>query len=107
VAWIGSIQAFLLLLVGVITGPVYDAGYFRHLIISGAFLIPFGFMMTSLAKTYWQTMLAQALCIGLGNGGKPSLFPHLLLLTRNKPYLCLQSQFFPCILRQEKHLPME
>jgi MFS family permease len=31
-------------------------------------LIPFGFMMTSLAHTYWQTMLAQAFCIGIGNG---------------------------------------
>lgn len=68
ISWIGSIQACLLLLVGVITGPAYDAGYFRALIITGATLIPFGFMMTSIAKTYWQTMLAQAICIGLGNG---------------------------------------
>ncbi|EXJ82007.1 hypothetical protein A1O1_08075 [Capronia coronata CBS 617.96] len=68
ISWIGSIQAFLLLMIGVVTGPAYDAGYFRALIISGATLIPFGFMMTSLAKEYWQTMLAQAFCIGLGNG---------------------------------------
>ncbi|RVX73160.1 hypothetical protein B0A52_02287 [Exophiala mesophila] len=68
ISWIGSIQAFLLLLIGVFTGPAYDAGYFRALIIAGAVLIPFGFMMTSIAKTYWQTMLAQAFCIGLGNG---------------------------------------
>jgi MFS family permease len=68
VSWIGSTQAFLLLLVGVISGPVYDAGYFRHLITAGGILIPFGFMMTSLCKQYWQTMLAQAFCIGLGNG---------------------------------------
>jgi MFS family permease len=68
ISWIGSIQAFLLLLVGVITGPVYDAGYFRHLVVTGAILIPLGFMMTSLAREYWQTMLAQAFLIGLGNG---------------------------------------
>ncbi|KAL6251382.1 hypothetical protein RBB50_001591 [Rhinocladiella similis] len=68
ISWIGSIQAFLLLLVGVITGPAYDAGYFRALITTGAALIPFGFMMTSLCKEYWQTMLAQAFCIGIGNG---------------------------------------
>ena len=68
ISWIGSIQAFLLLLVGVISGPIYDAGYFRHLITTGAILIPLGFMMTSLANTYWQTMLAQAFLIGLGNG---------------------------------------
>ena len=68
ISWIGSIQAFLLLVVGVVSGPLYDAGYFRHLILGGAFMIPFGFMMTSLCKTYWQTVLAQAICIGLGNG---------------------------------------
>ncbi|KIX04723.1 uncharacterized protein Z518_05593 [Rhinocladiella mackenziei CBS 650.93] len=68
ISWIGSIQAFLLLLIGVITGPAYDAGYFRALITTGAILIPLGFMMTSLAKEYWQTMLAQAFCIGIGNG---------------------------------------
>jgi MFS family permease len=68
ISWIGSIQAFLLLVVGVITGPLYDAGYFRPLISLGAFLIPFGFMMTSICSQYWQVMLAQAICIGLGNG---------------------------------------
>ncbi len=68
ISWIGSVQAFLLLIVGVITGPLYDAGYFRALISLGAFLIPFGFMMTSLCSKYWQIMLAQAICIGLGNG---------------------------------------
>jgi MFS family permease len=68
ISWIGSIQAFLLLLVGVITGPAYDAGYFRTLISLGAFLIPFGLMMTSLCSEYWQIMLAQAVCVGLGNG---------------------------------------
>lgn len=68
ISWIGSTQAFLLLLVGVLTGPLYDAGYFRHLIITGAILIPLGFMMTSLTHTYWQVMLAQAFLIGLGNG---------------------------------------
>lgn len=68
ISWIGSIQAFLLLLVGVITGPLYDKGYFRALIIAGAVLVPLGFMLTSICKTYWQTMLAQAVVIGLGNG---------------------------------------
>ena len=52
---------------GLITGPIYDKGYFRTLIITGAVLIPLGFMMTSLCKTYWQTVLAQAFMIGLGN----------------------------------------
>jgi MFS family permease len=68
IAWIGSIQAFLLLLVGAVSGPLYDAGYFRCLIVTGTVLIPLGFFMTSICTTYWQTLLAQGVCIGLGNG---------------------------------------
>jgi MFS family permease len=58
----------LLLLVGVFTGPIYDQGYFRSLIVTGGFMIPFGFMMTSLTREYWQVILSQAFVIGLGNG---------------------------------------
>jgi MFS family permease len=55
-------------MIGVLTGPAYDAGYFRGLVATGAFLIPFGFMMLSLCREYWQVLLAQAFVIGLGNG---------------------------------------
>lgn len=43
-SWIGAIQACLLLLVGSVTGPIYDAGYFRTLLIIGSFMIVFGHM---------------------------------------------------------------
>ena len=68
ISWIGSIQAFLLLIVGVATGPIYDAGHFSALIRIGSFLIAFGIMMTSLSTEFWQAMLAQGVCIGLGSG---------------------------------------
>lgn len=68
ISWIGSIQAFLLMIVGAVTGPLYDAGYFYYLISTGSFLVTFGLMMTSLCTEYWQVMLAQAICIGLGCG---------------------------------------
>ena len=68
ISWIGSIQSFLLLLIGVISGPLYDAGYFRPLILTGSFLTFFGLMMTSLCSQYRQIILAQAISIGLGNG---------------------------------------
>ena len=68
ISWIGSIQAFLLMIVGAVTGPLYDAGYFYYLIGIGSFLVVFGLMMTSLCTEYWQVMLAQAICIGLGCG---------------------------------------
>jgi MFS family permease len=68
ISWIGSIQAFLLLLVGALTGPIYDAGYFRELLIVGSVLLILGQMMLSLCTTYWQVLLSQALCIGIGTG---------------------------------------
>ena len=68
ISWIGSIQAFLLISVGVITGPLYDSGYFRALIAVGSFSVVFDMMMTSLAAHYWQIMLAQGLIVGLGSG---------------------------------------
>lgn len=68
ISWIGSVQAFLLMLVGSVTGPVYDAGYVHHLLIGGSLLSVFGQMMLSLCSTYWQVFLAQAVCIGIGSG---------------------------------------
>jgi len=68
IAWVGSIQAFLLVSVGVVTGPLYDFGYFRTLIFVGSFLVVFGMMMTSLCTHYWQVMLAQGLVVGFGSG---------------------------------------
>ena len=44
ISWIGSAQACLLLFVGAITGPIYDAGYFRYLLVVGTFLVVFGHM---------------------------------------------------------------
>ncbi|KKA26798.1 hypothetical protein TD95_003147 [Thielaviopsis punctulata] len=67
-AWIGSIQSALLLIIGSVVGPLYDAGYFRIMMRSGIFLIVLGQFMVSLCHTYWQVFLAQGLCIGLGSG---------------------------------------
>ena len=68
ISWIGSLQAFLLFALGVLSGPLFDMGYFRTLIMLGCFLSVFGMMMTSLCSHYWQVMLAQGLTIGLGSG---------------------------------------
>ncbi|KAF0327999.1 Aspyridones efflux protein apdF [Colletotrichum sp. SAR11_59] len=68
ISWIGSLQGALLMLVGPVSGPLYDAGYFRELLWAGLFLILLGQFMTSLCTTYWQVLLAQGVCIGLGCG---------------------------------------
>ncbi|ROW14809.1 hypothetical protein VPNG_03734 [Cytospora leucostoma] len=58
ISWIGSLQASLLMLVGVIAGPLYDAGHFRHLLASGLFFIVFGHTR-------------RALAIGIASTGSP------------------------------------
>lgn len=68
ISWIGSVQAFLLIFIGPLTGPLYDAGYFRVLVLVGSFLIVFGQMMLSLCHSFWQVFLAQAICVGIGAG---------------------------------------
>lgn len=68
ISWIGTLQGFLLFLVGIITGPVFDRGYCRALIIVGTLLVFLGMMTTSVAKTYSQLIFAQGVCVGLGSG---------------------------------------
>ena len=68
ISWIGSIQSFMLLVVGIFAGPMYDRGYLRFLLGLGTFLIVFGHMMLSLATTYYQALLAQGFCVGIGAG---------------------------------------
>ncbi|KAK6215766.1 riboflavin transporter MCH5 [Colletotrichum tabaci] len=68
ISWIGSIAVFFLFAGGIVTGRLTDAGYFHHVTILGAALVVLGTFMTSISKTYWQVLLAQGLCVGLGNG---------------------------------------
>ena len=68
ISWIGSIETCLLLVTGFVSGPFFDRGGLRVLLLSGCFLIVFGHMMLSICHTYWQVVLAQGVVIGLGTG---------------------------------------
>jgi hypothetical protein len=68
VSWIGSLQTFLLFFVGTFSGRATDYGLFRVTVIAGSVLQLLGAFMTSLSTKYWQLVLAQGLCIGMGNG---------------------------------------
>ena len=68
ISWIGSLQGALLFSVGIITGPLFDQGYLRSLLLVGSFFVVFGMMMTSKCEHFWQTMLAQGLTVGVGCG---------------------------------------
>ncbi len=58
----------LLIVGGCITGPIFDAGYLRALVIVGSFAAVFGMMMTSICQEYWQVVLAQGIIVGFGAG---------------------------------------
>ena len=68
IAWIGSLEIFFLFGMSIITGRASDAGYARHLIVLGVCLQMVGVFTTSVCKEYWQVLLAQGVCQGIGNG---------------------------------------
>ncbi|KAL2057600.1 hypothetical protein ABVK25_001984 [Lepraria finkii] len=68
IAWIGSMQAFLLIGLGILAGSLYDYGYLRSLVLIGSTLVVFGMLMTGLCSQYWQLMLSQGIVVGLGSG---------------------------------------
>lgn len=68
ISWIGSIQSLLAFALGALSGPIYDRGHLRLLLVVGAFCIVFGHMMLSLCQEYWQVVLAQGFVIGIGAG---------------------------------------
>ena len=53
---------------GLFIGPVYDMGYHKTLLIIGGSLTVFGMMMLSLCTKYYQILLAQGFCVGIGTG---------------------------------------
>ncbi|KKY34690.1 putative mfs monocarboxylate transporter [Diaporthe ampelina] len=67
-SWIGSIQVFLTLGIGTVSGRLADAGYSRHAVLAGCLVIVSGTLLTSFCTRYWQILMAQGICIGLGLG---------------------------------------
>ncbi|TDZ38404.1 Aspyridones efflux protein apdF [Colletotrichum trifolii] len=69
ISWIGSMQVFFLFVVGVFTGRLTDAGYFRVVFAGGSTLVVIGSLTASFATEYWQLFLSQGVCVGMGMGG--------------------------------------
>ena len=61
-------QGFIMIVIGVITGPLYDLGYLQTLIYTGTFLSVSGLMMASISTRYYQVFLSLGVCVGLGSG---------------------------------------
>lgn len=80
ISWIGTVQVALLGMTGIVSGALYDRGYLRILLISGCSLVILGFFMLSLAKEYYQIILAQGVCIGLGKSTSNTALLLILIL---------------------------
>ncbi|TRX95345.1 hypothetical protein FHL15_003676 [Xylaria flabelliformis] len=66
ISWIGSIQSWFLMAIGVFIGPLYDAGHCRALLLTGTIFVALGFMLTSISTAYWSVFLANGVIVGLG-----------------------------------------
>ncbi|QRV86674.1 major facilitator superfamily transporter [Ceratobasidium sp. AG-Ba] len=70
IAWVGSTQLCLQFAMGLVSGKLFDAGYFHTTIAAGSFIYTFCLFMLSLAKEnqYYQVFLPQAVGLGIGLG---------------------------------------
>ncbi|RYP03459.1 hypothetical protein DL764_005140 [Monosporascus ibericus] len=68
ISWIGSIQVFLTFFIGTFTGRFTDAGFFRPVLLCGTIFTAIGIFTTSVATEYWQLLLSQGICMGIGSG---------------------------------------
>ncbi|KAJ6016057.1 MFS transporter asaE [Penicillium herquei] len=66
VAWITSMETFVMFFAGPIFGTLFDSYGPRWILLGGTFLHVFGLMMTSLSTEYYQFFLAQGICSALG-----------------------------------------
>ncbi|PGH26608.1 hypothetical protein AJ80_01737 [Polytolypa hystricis UAMH7299] len=68
VAWIPSLESFMMFAVAPICGKLFDNYGPRNLLLIGSFLHVFGLMMASLSTKYYQFVLAQGICSPIGSG---------------------------------------
>ncbi|KAF8329279.1 major facilitator superfamily domain-containing protein [Amanita rubescens] len=70
ISWIGSVQVFFELVLGIVAGKLYDAGYCRSMITGASILFSFSYFMLSLVQKeqYYQTFLAQGIGLGIAIG---------------------------------------
>ncbi|KAJ3782744.1 MFS general substrate transporter [Lentinula aff. detonsa] len=70
ISWIGSVQIFFLFSGGIISGKLFDDGWFRGLLLSGSLIYLVSSFLLSLAQPhhYYQNFLAQGVGMGIGMG---------------------------------------
>jgi hypothetical protein len=66
IAWILSLQTFVMFGGAPLFGKLFDSYGPRYLLLFGTLFHVFGLMMVSLSTEYYQFILAQSLCSGIG-----------------------------------------
>ena len=68
ISWIGTLQGALLLIVGVVAGPLFDKGFFKVTLVVGSMGLVFATMMLSICTEYYQILLSQGILLGICQG---------------------------------------
>ncbi|ORY83514.1 major facilitator superfamily domain-containing protein [Leucosporidium creatinivorum] len=68
IAWIGSLELFLVLACGVLVGRLFDAGFLRSLLLLATVIYCVGMFSLPYCQTYVQIFLSQGLACGLAPG---------------------------------------
>ncbi|GAA5864876.1 hypothetical protein JCM3774_004258 [Rhodotorula dairenensis] len=68
ISWIGSLHLFLTFASAFYSGILFDNGWFRYQLAIGSVGWLVGIFTLSFAKTFWQILLAQSVCMGLSLG---------------------------------------
>lgn len=67
VAWIGSVQLFLMFVGGLFVGPAFDRWGARRIMVPGAIICVMSHICTSFASKYYQILLSQGFLFGIRN----------------------------------------
>ncbi|KAJ8107844.1 hypothetical protein ONZ43_g6610 [Nemania bipapillata] len=68
ISWIGGIQVFLSLTIGILSGRLLDAGFFLPTFFVGVVVQVLGIFLMSISTQYWQLFLTQGVLSGIGAG---------------------------------------
>ncbi|KAF9554461.1 MFS general substrate transporter [Agrocybe pediades] len=70
IAWIGSFQLAMPFLLGIVSGKLFDAGYFHFAVILGSCIFTACLFLLSLTKPqrYFEVFLSQGVGMGIGAG---------------------------------------
>ncbi|KAJ7580774.1 major facilitator superfamily domain-containing protein [Mycena floridula] len=68
IAWIGSVQYALIFLPALVTGRLFDLGYFRLPLLCATIVMTVAVFLVAECTKYWHFILCQGIAIGLSSG---------------------------------------